>query len=61
MALGVANLSAEEGGGELVGLVADDEVPPTLRRAELGLHVLVARQLVEAGNHEVVFQGTSCR
>ena len=39
-----------------MGLVADDEVPPTFRRAELGLHVLVPRELVEPGNGEVVFQ-----
>ena len=37
-------------------LVADDEVVTTFRSAELLLHVLVARQLVEARDGEVVLE-----
>ena len=39
-----------------MSLVADHEVPATVRRAELGLHVLVARELVEPGDGEIVLQ-----
>ncbi len=56
VALRVLHLAAEEGGGELVRLVADDEVVAAVRRAELLLHVLVARQLVEARDGEVVLE-----
>ena len=42
IALGVLDLAAEEGGRELVGLVAHDEVVAAVRRTELLLHVLVA-------------------
>ena len=56
VALGVLDLAAEEGGGELVRLVADDEVVAAVRGAELLLHVLVARQLVEARDGEVVLE-----
>ena len=54
VALGVLDLTAEERGGELVGFVAHDEVPSAIGRLELGLHVLVARQLVEPRDDEVV-------
>jgi hypothetical protein len=54
--LGVFHLAAEEGSGELVRLVADDQVVATVRGAQLLLHVLVARQLVEAGDGEIVFE-----
>ena len=43
-------------GRQLVRLVADDEVPARVGRLQLLLHVLVARQLVEAGNDEVALQ-----
>jgi hypothetical protein len=39
-----------------VGLVADDEIPPAVGRCQLGLHVLVAGELVEPGDDEVVLQ-----
>ena len=35
VALGVLDLAAEEGGRQLVGLVADDQVPAAVRRLEL--------------------------
>src|SRR5579862_4209211 len=53
VALRIADLPAEERGGELVGLVANHQVPAAVRRLELRLHVLVARQLVEPGDHQV--------
>ena len=56
VALRVLHLAAEEGGGELVRLVADDEVVATVRGAELLLHVLVARQLVQTRDGEVVLE-----
>ncbi len=56
VALGVLDLAAEEGGRELVRLVADDEVVAAVRGAELLLHVLVARELVEARDGEVVLE-----
>ena len=48
VALRVLDLAAEVGGAELVGLVADDQVPVGL--LELGLDVLVAAELVEAAD-----------
>ena len=56
VALRVLDLAAEKRGRELVRLVADDEIVAAVRGAELLLHVFVARQLVEAGDAEVVFQ-----
>ena len=56
VALGVLDLAAEEGRRELVSFVADDEVPATVGRLQLLLHVVVARELVEAGDDEVGFQ-----
>ena len=56
VALGVLDLAAEEGRRHLVGLVADDEVPAAVGDRELGLHVLVAGQLVQAGDDEVVLE-----
>ena len=41
---------------ELVRLVADDEVVAAVQGAELLLHVLVARQLVESRDGEVVLE-----
>ena len=54
VALRVLDLPAEEGGGELVRLVADDQVVAAVRRGELLLDVLVARELVEPGDGEIV-------
>ena len=48
VALGVLDLVAEVGGAQLVGFVADDQVPVGL--LELGLDVFVAAQLVEAAD-----------
>jgi len=56
VALGVLELAAEHGGRHLVGLVADHEVPAAIGRLELLLHIFVARELVEAGDHQVGFQ-----
>ena len=56
VAFRVLDLAAEEGRGELVGLVADHEVPATVRSLELLLHVLVAGELVEAGDDQVVLE-----
>ena len=39
-----------------MGLVADYEVPAAIRRLQLVLDVLVARELVETGDDEVSFQ-----
>ena len=41
VALGVLDLAAEVGGRHLVGFVADDQVPPAVRRLELLLHIFV--------------------
>ena len=48
VAFGVLDLVAEVGGAELVGFVADDQVPVGL--LEFGLDVFVAAQLVEAAD-----------
>jgi hypothetical protein len=56
VALGVLDLAAEEGGGELVRLVADDEVVAAIRRGELRLYGLVAGELVEPRDGEIVLQ-----
>ena len=56
VALGVLDLAAEERGRHLVRLVADDQVPAAVRRLELLLHILVARELVEPGDDEVGLQ-----
>ena len=56
VALGVLDLAAEERGRHLVRLVADDEIPAAVRRLELLLHVLVARELVETGDDQVGFE-----
>ena len=56
VAPGVFDLTAEEGRGEFVRLVTDHQVPAAVRGLELLLHVLVARELVQAGNDEVIFQ-----
>ena len=36
-----------------MGLIAHDQVPARVRRLQLLLHVLVARQLVQTGNDQV--------
>jgi hypothetical protein len=56
VALGVFDLVAEEGGRHLVGLVADHQVPAAVGGLELLLHLLVARELVEAGDDQVGFE-----
>ncbi len=53
VALRLLHLAREEGGRHLVRLVHDHEVP-VAAGLELGLHVLVAAELVEAGDDEVV-------
>ena len=49
----VLDLAAEERGRQLVGLVAHDQVPARVRRLQLLLHLLVARQLVQTGDDQV--------
>jgi len=39
-----------------VRFVAHDQVPAAVGRLELLLHVFIARELVEAGNHQVGFE-----
>ena len=56
VALRVLDLAAEEGRRQLVRLVAHDQVPAGVGRLQLLLHVLVARQLVEAGDDQVGLQ-----
>jgi hypothetical protein len=56
VALRVADLTPEEGGGHLVCLVHHHQVPPALRRTQLGLHRLVPRGLVQPHDHQVVFE-----
>ena len=54
--LRVLHLSTEEGGGQLVRLVAYDEVVATVRGAEFLSDVFIARQLVEARDGKVVLE-----
>jgi len=54
--LDVLHLAAEKGRGQLVGLVADDQIPAAVRRLQLLLHVVVAGQLVERGNDQAAFE-----
>ena len=54
--LRVLDLAAEERRRQFVRLVADDQIPARVRRLQLLLHVLVARQLVQPGNDEVRLQ-----
>ena len=53
IALGIFNFTAPHGGGHFVRFVADDQVP--IRCAELVLQLLIARELVQAGNAEIYF------
>jgi hypothetical protein len=39
-----------------VRFVADDGIPSAFRHFEFSLHILVARELVQAGDDEVVFE-----
>jgi hypothetical protein len=55
VALRVLDLPAKEGGGEFVRLVADDQVVAVVQRGEFLLNGLVARELVETGDGEIVF------
>ena len=48
VALRVGDLAPEERRRQLVGLIADDKIPPAVRRLQLGLQILVARQHVQA-------------
>ena len=54
IALGVFDLAAEEGCRHLVRLVAHNEVPAAAGGREFCLHLLVAAQLVEPGEDQVV-------
>jgi hypothetical protein len=59
VATGLLHLVAEEVGRHFVRFVDDDEVPVGLR--ELRLHVVVARQLVEASDDEVLVRPRNVR
>lgn len=54
IALGVAYFAAKEGRGQLVRLSAHNQVPVGLD--ELCLHRVIAAQLVETRNHQVMIQ-----
>jgi len=54
VALGVLDLPAEVGGRHLVGFVAHDKIPPTVRGRELRLDILVSAEFVQPGNDQVV-------
>ena len=56
VAFGVLHFPAEEAGGQLVRLVTNHQVPAAVRRCELLLHVLIARQLVQTRNEEAVLK-----
>src|SRR5207248_3011506 len=56
VSLRVFDLSAEESGGHLVGLVADDQVPSAVGDLEFQLDIVVARQLIEPSDHQVRFK-----
>ena len=53
--LGVLDLAPEHRCRQLVGLVEDDEVPACAGHPELGLHIGIPREFVEAGDDEIVF------
>ena len=53
-ALGVLGLAAEDGGRHLVRFVADHQVPAAIRRLQFLLQVLVAGQLVQPGDDQVL-------
>ncbi len=54
--LGVFDFAAEKRGRKFVRLVADDEIEAAVRRTQLLLHILIAGELVEPGDDEVVFE-----
>src|SRR6185437_13129684 len=54
--LGVLHLTAKERGGELVRLIADNEVVTAIGSAQQLLDVLIARELVEARDRQVVLE-----
>ena len=56
VALGIAQFVAEIAGRHLVGLIAYDQVPVTVARLQFLLDLLVAREFVEAGDHEIGFE-----
>ena len=56
VALGILQLATEEGRRELVRLIADHQVPAAIGSLELLLHRLVAGELVETGDHQLVFK-----
>ncbi len=64
IAFRVLRLGAEDRGGHLVRLVADNKIPATIRRLELLLNVFVAGQFVQPGNGKIRFEkpvaGTGC-
>ena len=49
------DFSAKECGGHLVGLIAHDQIPLTLRSLQLRLHILISGELVEPCDDEIVF------
>jgi len=53
IAFGVFDFAAEECCRKLVGFVADDQIPTAVRGLQFMLHVLVARESIEAGDDQV--------
>ena len=56
VALRVADLAAERPGRHLVRFVADDQVPTAVGCLKLLLHILITRELVEPGDHQIRFK-----
>ena len=54
--LGVLDFTPEERRRHLMRLVAHDEIPAAIRNLQLLLNVFVARELIEARNHQVRLQ-----
>ena len=52
----VLDFSAEKRRGEFVCFVADHEIPAAVRSRELCLNIFVAREFIETGNNEIVFE-----
>ena len=56
VAFRILDLTTEEGCRELVGLIADDEIPTAINSLELLLYRLIAGQFVEPRDHQVVLK-----
>src|SRR5262249_2169122 len=54
--LSVFDFAAKERGGEFMRLVTHHQIPAAIRSLKLLLYVFIARELVQAGNDQVVLQ-----